>query len=1561
MSNSIRRILSAQKLSPRFGFVLMAVAMLVGKSFGLWVVNDFDTPNPYFPNGIEGWNTTTGHTDLDTSEAVLASSTLGTSGNSVHFSYALDGTEYPGAGIDFWTPNRLQFNLKGDTIRFRIKGTKPYDVTSVRVSFESSYGVGDTTVDSASARGVDFGFQIESKLTGIQQTVTIPATDLKLPTWLSSNGTSLTGGNAAQKAYAKWILDHRDSILAHAYSVKIWINGGANIYAEDGTSQDSLELDDLTLLHAMPPFTKLLKPFPDLKVAVGSPRRSIYLKSYISQATSYSVTVPVGDTLVTPTVVGDSLFLSFKGLVGAVDTVVVKGHNAVDSTIDTFLVAFPTIKILDTIAKVRVAEDQVKIDALNLKPYFQETTGKALSYFATSSDSGKIKVSVKDSMLQLALAPDSNGTGTITVSAQNGADTVSTTYQVTVVRQNDAPRRVLLMPDISIREDTGFVIINLAKAFNDLDGDRLTYSIANWDAALFDDLEVVNGDVELLAKRNAHGVDTLVVTASDGALVVTDTFVLTVQPVNDPPSRRGSLVSEAFVKANAPFVLNVATCFMDIDKEPLTYSVNLDAGSEDFITTTVVDSILTVLPIDGYAIGNAAKFSVVARDRSGLSATSNVVTVRVLRPTNDTPTVARTLPNLSVGEDTVLSPIKISGVFKDINVPEHLHYAAKSSDTNKVKVSIDSSTSDTTLKLVLVANANGPITMTLTATDDSGATRSTTFTVNIRSVNDTPIVIKQFDSIRVYAGEKISEIDLTKYFSDHDGIGDRLSFGVRSTNYVVDAYVRGQSSLSLDIIDGVSGADTITVYAQDGGYPGLFASTTFIVEVLPGNPPALKTPFADLRTKEDSSLLDIRVSGHFADTNSGDFLTYSVRSLAGKSSPTLRRAATDTTLSLNLVANANGRDSIEVTALDRSGNKALDTFALVIDPVNDAPRVLGAFANLVVPEDTSIQSLALLPHFIDVERDSLKFRVSVKGARSVAPLVRKVDDTTVYLDLSLVPDANGKDSITVTATDPSGDSVQSSFEIAVLPRNDAPVVVRAMADVAVGEDSTVSVINLAPYFKDVDGDRLAYTVVASDTTIAKAQLSSDSLLSIKLVANANGLDTFTVSAKDPSGATVVAKFVLNVAAVNDAPVALVRDTTISVNEDATVPGIDLAAFFKDVEGSKLAFAAVGTDTTVAKVGVSNDSILAITLVADAHGIDTIVVTATDPQGASARTKIVLKVAAVNDAPASLVASRIDTVLEDAMHPVVNLTPWFRDIDGDKLEYAWTQSNSALVEAKLTDSLLALSLKPDANGLDSITVTVKEPTGGTTSVLWILNVTPVNDRPVASDTSLTTDAGKSAELLLEGSDLDGTIATWVVSAKPDHGTAKIEAGKLVYVPEEGFAGTDSVIVRSIDNSGDTSNAAKVRLTVQPSILPGPPTPVRLRTSTRTNRNFAVNPTSVLPQAAIGTGRGELGLASRACQDPSRCETIDLMLPQAATVSVEIYDNLGTPVIRWNQSIGRTDLWALPLSADGRRIATVGWNLRAANGKAVGTGVYVWKLRVVEQDGTVSETYHRLGVK
>jgi hypothetical protein len=51
MSNSIRQILSVQKLSPRFGFVLMAVAMLVGKSFGLWVVNDFDAPNPYYPNG----------------------------------------------------------------------------------------------------------------------------------------------------------------------------------------------------------------------------------------------------------------------------------------------------------------------------------------------------------------------------------------------------------------------------------------------------------------------------------------------------------------------------------------------------------------------------------------------------------------------------------------------------------------------------------------------------------------------------------------------------------------------------------------------------------------------------------------------------------------------------------------------------------------------------------------------------------------------------------------------------------------------------------------------------------------------------------------------------------------------------------------------------------------------------------------------------------------------------------------------------------------------------------------------------------------------------------------------------------------------------------------------------------------------------------------------------------------------------------------------------------------------------------------------------------------------
>ena len=86
-----------------------------------------------------------------------------------------------------------------------------------------------------------------------------------------------------------------------------------------------------------------------------------------------------------------------------------------------------------------------------------------------------------------------------------------------------------------------------------------------------------------------------------------------------------------------------------------------------------------------------------------------------------------------------------------------------------------------------------------------------------------------------------------------------------------------------------------------------------------------------------------------------------------------------------------------------------------------------------------------------------------------------------------------------------------------------------------------------------------------------------------------------------------------------------------------------------------------------------------------------------------------------------------------------------------------------------------------------------------------------------------------------------------------------------------------------------------------------------------------------------------------------------MPSAASVHVTIFDQLGIPVISWNQAFTATDLARIGTGPDGRAPVTLSWNLRAANGAAVGSGVYLWKVEALTADGQKLETVKKMGVK
>ena len=138
-------------------------------------------------------------------------------------------------------------------------------------------------------------------------------------------------------------------------------------------------------------------------------------------------------------------------------------------------------------------------------------------------------------------APDRSGTATITVTVSDGAATTTDTFVVTVNAVNDTPT-ISNITDQTTSEDTSTG--NIAFTVGDIETSvgSLTVTGSSSNTALVPNANIAfggsgaNRTVQAAPAANQSGTATITVSVSDGAASSSDTFVLTVNAVNDAPS-----------------------------------------------------------------------------------------------------------------------------------------------------------------------------------------------------------------------------------------------------------------------------------------------------------------------------------------------------------------------------------------------------------------------------------------------------------------------------------------------------------------------------------------------------------------------------------------------------------------------------------------------------------------------------------------------------------------------------------------------------------------------------------------------------------------------------------------------------------------------------------------------------------------------------------------------------------------------------------------------------------------------------------------------------------------
>jgi hypothetical protein len=102
-----------------------------------------------------------------------------------------------------------------------------------------------------------------------------------------------------------------------------------------------------------------------------------------------------------------------------------------------------------------------------------------------------------------------------------------------------------------------------------------------------------------------------------------------------------------------------------------------------------------------------------------------------------------------------------------------------------------------------------------------------------------------------------------------------------------------------------------------------------------------------------------------------------------------------------------------------------------------------------------------------------------------------------------------------------------------------------------------------------------------------------------------------------------------------------------------------------------------------------------------------------------------------------------------------------------------------------------------------------------SAMVNIEVTPVNDAPLADPQAVTTWQSVPVLITLSGEDVDGDSLTYRVVDAPQYGTHSGAGADLVYTPNAGFSGEDSYTFVASDGELD-SNVAMVIIRINPVV-------------------------------------------------------------------------------------------------------------------------------------------------
>jgi hypothetical protein len=789
------------------------------------------------------------------------------------------------------------------------------------------------------------------------------------------------------------------------------------------------------------------------------------------------------------------------------------------------------------------------------------------------------------------------GTAGATVSLTPGSTGGTTAYSTGIQTANLAitpvndPPSFTKGPDQSVLEDAGPQQVsnwatNLSPGPPNESGQTLTFEVTNnTNPGLFSAVPAVNsaGTLMFTTASNANGSATITIRVRDsggttnGGVDVspTQSFTITVTPVNDPPSfTRGSNIR--IMQENPPpqtfagWATNISPGPPDEAGQSVAFEVVGNTDPSLFVVPPAISpgGTLTFTPaadVHGYSIITVRLKDTGGTANGGVDTSAEQSFWIGVNPINQAPSFT-VGSNQTVLEDagTQTRPgwavnMNPGSTFES----DQLLWFEIVSNTNPGLFSSQPAVdADGTLTYRPAANANGMATIEIVLRDDGGTmfggvdtSPPQTFTITVTPVNDRPSFTKgPNQTVLEDSGPRTVSAWATGISpGPPDEASQAITFEITGNSnpalFAALPAVASDGTLTFTPADNAVGTATVTLRAVDDGGTdngGLNASLTqsFTITVIPVNDAPTFSKGANRSVAEDSGphttpgWATMIVPGPPDESSQG--LSFAVSTDNDALFAALPAIAPDGTLTFTPAVDAFGSAEVTVQLQDNGGtaNGGQDTsppqsFVIEIRPVNDVPSFLRG-GDQTVDEDAGPQLVSgwatgLSAGPPNEAGQQLSFETITNSNPALFAAGPHVAPNGA-LSFTPAADANGTATISLRVVDDGGTvdggvdaSASQSFTITLRPVNDAPVPGSDTVTAVVGKSLRIPVLLNDT---DVDQDQLRLVSITSPAN-GSARREGNFVIYRTRLATA-GTDSFTYTVSDGNGGTATGTVSINV-------------------------------------------------------------------------------------------------------------------------------------------------------------------------------------------------------------------------------------------------------------------------------------------------------------------------------------------------------------------------------------------------------------------------------------------------